>query len=161
MTEIKCLTPNGLEITIPFAAIEQVGLDQWLEDVLELDRVLVRAGFKPLPLPKSGGGNWGNKPQSTRHWIECVDNVLHVYIAYTESKERTAEIKKEWASKIKEATGLGYDVDSETWKDEKGRAQWTFTYPIKVGRELLAVLPESEFERKPTLKARLDAAAKK
>lgn len=52
-------------------------------------------------------------------------------------------------------------MDSETWKDEKGRAQWTFTYPIKVGRELLAVLPESEFERKPTLKARLDAAAKK
>jgi len=156
MTQLQAISPNGFTATITCPESEP-DVFGWL---LEIDKWLAANNFKPIPVAKSGG-NWGNKPQATRNWVEAVDSVLHVYIAYTESKEKTAELKKEWASKIKEATGLGYEVDSETWKDDKGRAQWTFTYPIKVGRELLAVLPENEFERRPTLKARLEAAAKK
>ncbi len=157
MTQLQALSPNGYTLTLTCHP-DEVDQLQW---ILDADKWLKANGFTALPVPKSGNWNKDGKPNTPRNWVEAVDSVLHVYIAYTESKEKTAELKKEWASKIKEATGLGYEVDSETWKDDKGRAQWTFTYPIKVGRELLAVLPEDLFERKATLKARLEAAAKK
>ena len=155
MTNIKALSPHGftIEITCPESESDPFA---WL---LDIDNLLSANHFAPLPIPKSGGGTWNKdgKSNTPRNWVDVVDNVLHVYVAYVESKEKTTEIKKALAATIKEKTGLGYDTDTTTFKDDKGKAQWTMTYPIKVGRELLELLPPEQFERRPTLQARLDA----
>lgn len=167
MTSIRCITPNKLELTLniedlPFDATEHQVAD-WFERVLSVDRWLATHGFTPVPIAKSGGGNWnGGKANNTpRHWIDADGDLIYVFIAYVESKEKTAELKKEWGAKLKAATGLGYEVDKNKFKDDKGREQWVWVFPKTAWRGIVDTLPETEFEYKQAFKTRVEAALAK
>lgn len=162
---IKCTTPKGYEITIPFYDYDPDGdIAAWFEDLASFDAALASRGFKPLPLLQSGGGNWnkGGKSNMPRNWIDVKDNTLYVFFGWHGANvEENNAYKKGWQEKITEATGVFAEVDKTSFgKDAKDRDIWTFTYPIKVGVKLLEVLPESEFERKPALVERLAKAKK-
>ena len=161
---IKCTTPKGFEITIPFYDYDpDSDLVRWFEDLLSFDNALAGYGFKPMPTPKSGGGwNKGGNTSTPRNWIDVKDNTIYIYYAFVESKEKSAEIRKAWGDKLKEATGISPNTDKETFgQDAKGYAIYTYTYPTKYWAQIVGTLPESEFEYRPTFKARVEQALKK
>ncbi len=157
MTNIKALSPHGftIEITCPESESDPFS---WL---LDIDKWLADNHFAPLPIPKSGGGNWNKdgKSNTPRNWIEAEGNSLYVYFAWSgRDKAENDANKKAWLEKIQAATGVMGTTEHELFgKDSKGRDIWTYVYPVVKGRELLEVLPPDEFERKPKLQARLDA----
>lgn len=156
---IKCLTPNDFEVTMT----EEVAPEQSEEYLLTWDKWLKSNGFKPLPVPKSGGGNWNKdgKSNTPRNWIEAEGNSLYVYFAWQgKDKAENDANKKAWLEKIQAATGVMGTTEHELFgKDSKGRDIWTYVYPVVKGRELLEVLPVDQFERRPKLQSRLDAAS--
>jgi hypothetical protein len=156
MTKISALSPNGftVEITCPES---EADYGAWL---LEADKWLTKSGFKPLPIAKSGGGNWNKdgKP-AAKNWVDVdpVSPVLYVCLAWHgKNKDENDTYKIEWANKLEAATGVRYTLDTSK-QDETGKKLYLWVYPLKVGAKLLDVLPEAEFERRPTLQARLDA----
>lgn len=159
---IKCLTPNDFEITLT----EEITPDQAEEYLLTWDKWLKSNGFKPLPIPKSGGGNWnkgGNAVPRPKNWVDVDPDkpILYVNLAWHgENKEQNDTYKIEWANKLEAATGVRYTLDTSK-VDEKGKKLYLWVFPLAKGRELLAALPDSEFERRPTLQARLEAAKDK
>lgn len=158
MTKISALSPNGftIELTCPDSETDVFG---WL---LEIDGWLKQNHFQPLPIPKSGGGNWnkgGNAAPRPKNWVDIDPDkpILYVNLAWHgENKEQNDAYKIEWANKLEAATGVRYTLDTSK-VDEKGKKLYLWVYPLAKGRELLAALPDSEFERRPALQARLDA----
>lgn len=162
MTQIQALSPHGYTVTFTYQDDPEYLPSEW---VLDMDKWLSQNGFAPLPVPKSGGGNWNKdgKPNTPRNWIEAEGNSLYVYFAWVgKDKAENDANKKVWIDKIHAATGVMPSTDHELFgKDAKGRDIWTYVYPITKGRELLEVLPADSFERKPKLQARLDAKKEK
>jgi hypothetical protein len=163
MTKISALSPSGftIELTCPDSEADVFG---WL---LEIDEWLKENHFTPLPVPKSGsgGGNWnkgGTTAPRPRNWVDVDPNkpILYVNLAWHgENKEQNDAYKIEWANKLEAATGVRYTLDTSQ-VDDKGKKLYLWVYPLKVGTKLLEVLPEAEFERRPTLQARLAKAQK-
>ncbi len=158
MTQLQAITPNGYTLTLTCHP-DEVDQLQW---ILDADKWLKANGFTALPVPKSGGNWGGGKANALRHWIDIKNEMIYVYFGYVESKENSTKIRNEYLAKIRETTGIGSQADTETFgKDDKGRAIYTYPYPLKAWRGIVDALPTTEFEYKEAFKTRVEAALAK